>query len=543
MNSHSKIESSNLAQMLSDLKQEITEITNNIKETDNKVNYYMNKNIENSKKLRHNSASANISKNMILLPKKKYTFSNRSGSSLNLINSKYSKSTNYIRNPPQKDRIVTEYISNLNMNNNINYNNKTGSGLTYNLYSQKNKYNDNLNKLTIQINNNYPFHRLNCLSSYYDRKKLCNNYVYDIRPKYHTCENFYKKKKKRKPCTYIYKSSNIKCNTNNNIDFDNSNKMTEKSSINLNQDFINDSLKKILKCSSHKNNFTSMNMNKYILKNELKKKTKNNCKKYSIEIDEKYNITIPNRKVNNANEKNLTLNKFKNEYEDTKCDKTDITTNNYYYNDIIKEKNLLQIDLKLKDEKIYNLNKEIQRLKNSINIKNSIINILKCGNSNNNININNENINALNDLYQNNNNIPSKNVSNITLNNNIKTLQNEISKLRYNLNLQKNDDYLNLQTKNKDLINENLSLKEQLKNMIDIYYNTEKAKMENEINSRDKKIQMLMNDIANYDKNKKLLQDEIKRINEELENKKYNNENNNEINKYIDINIKILLMN
>ena len=314
---------------------------------------------------------------MILLPKKKYTFSNRSGLSLNLINSKYSKSTNYIRNPPQKDRIVTEYISNLNMNNNINYNNKTGSGLTYNLYSQKNKYNDNLNKLTIQINNNYPFHRLNCLSSYYDRKKLCNNYVYDIRPKYHTCENFYHKEKKRKPCTYIYKSSNIKCNTNNNIDFDNSNKMTEKSSINLNQDFINDSLKKILKCSSHKNNFTSMNMNKYILKNELKKKTKNNCKKYSIEIDEKYNITIPNRKVNNANEKNLTLNKFKNEYEDTKCDKTDITTNNYYYNDIIKEKNLLQIDLKLKDEKIYNLNKEIQRLKNSINIKNSIINILK----------------------------------------------------------------------------------------------------------------------------------------------------------------------
>ena len=473
--------------MLSDLNQEITEITNNIKETDNKVNYYMNKNIENSKKLRHNSASANISKNMILLPKKKYTFSNRSGLSLNLINSKYSKSTNYIRNPPQKDRIVTEYISNLNMNNNINYNNKTGSGLTYNLYSQKNKYNDNLNKLTIQINNNYPFHRLNCLSSYYDRKKLCNNYVYDIRPKYHTCENFYHKEKKRKPCTYIYKSSNIKCNTNNNIDFDNSNKMTEKSSINLNQDFINDSLKKILKCSSHKNNFTSMNMNKHILKNELKKKTKNNCKKYSIEIDEKYNITIPNRKVNNANEKNLTLNKFKTEYEDKKCDNTDITTTNYYYNDIIKEKNLLQIDLKLKDEKIYNLNKEIQRLKNSINIKNSIINILKCGNSNNNININNENINALNDLYQNNNTLQSKNVSNITLNNNIKTLQNEISKLRYNLNLQKNDDYLNLQTKNKDLINENLSLKEQLKNMIDIYYNTEKAKMENEINSRDKK--------------------------------------------------------
>ena len=160
INSHSKIENSNLAQMLNDLKQEITEITNNIKETDNKVNYYMNKNLENTKKIRHNSASANISKN-ILLPKKKYAFSNRSGLSLNLINSKYSKSSNYIRNIPQKDRIVTEYISNMNTNinnynlNNNNNKNQTGPSLTYNLYSQKNKYNDNLNKLTIQINNNY----------------------------------------------------------------------------------------------------------------------------------------------------------------------------------------------------------------------------------------------------------------------------------------------------------------------------------------------------------------------------------------------------
>ena len=55
---------------------------------------------------------------------------------------------------------------------------------------------------------------------------------------------------------------------------------------------------------------------------------------------------------------------------------------NYYCDDIIKDRNFLEIDLKLKDEKIYNLNKEIQRLKNSINIKNSIINILKYGNNN-----------------------------------------------------------------------------------------------------------------------------------------------------------------
>ena len=109
------------------------------------------------------------------------------------------------------------------------------------------------------------------------------------------------------------------------------------------------------------------------------------------------------------------------------------------------------MDLKLKDEKIYNLNKEIQRLKNSINIKNSIIAILKCGNNNcindnynsklNNGN-NKENINNINEIYQSN---QSKNMSNITLNNNIKTLQSEISKLRYNLNFQKNTDYLCLQ--------------------------------------------------------------------------------------------------
>ena len=47
--------------------------------------------------------------------------------------------------------------------------------------------------------------------------------------------------------------------------------------------------------------------------------------------------------MNNTNEKNLTLNNFKNEYEDTKCDKTYIVQNSYY-NEIIKEKHLLQLD-------------------------------------------------------------------------------------------------------------------------------------------------------------------------------------------------------
>ena len=213
LNSHSKIENNNLAQMLNNLKQEITEITNNIKETDNKVEYYLNKNLDNSKKIRNNSASANISKNTIYLPKKKYAFTNRGGISLNLINSNYSKSTNnrggislnlinsnyskstnIIRNLAQKDRIVTEYISNLN--NNSNNNNNIKVGLTYNLNTQKNK--NNINKLTIQPTyNNYSLNKLNYLSSYYNRKKLCNNYLYDIRPKYHTCENFYHREKKR----------------------------------------------------------------------------------------------------------------------------------------------------------------------------------------------------------------------------------------------------------------------------------------------------------------------------------------------------------
>ena len=47
INSHSRPENVNLAQMLNNLKREIVEISNNIKETDSKVEYYMNKNLEN----------------------------------------------------------------------------------------------------------------------------------------------------------------------------------------------------------------------------------------------------------------------------------------------------------------------------------------------------------------------------------------------------------------------------------------------------------------------------------------------------------------
>ena len=48
VNSHQKQNNVNLTQMLNNLKREIVEISNNIKETDSKVEYYMNKNFENS---------------------------------------------------------------------------------------------------------------------------------------------------------------------------------------------------------------------------------------------------------------------------------------------------------------------------------------------------------------------------------------------------------------------------------------------------------------------------------------------------------------
>ena len=132
VNSHQKQNNVNLTQMLNNLKREIVEISNNIKETDSKVEYYMNKNFENSKKMRSNSA--NISKNIILLPKQRSSFSNR-GISLDMINSNYSKSSNYIINNIKKENSpANEYISNVNTNTNTNSNNTL---LTYNLYSKK----------------------------------------------------------------------------------------------------------------------------------------------------------------------------------------------------------------------------------------------------------------------------------------------------------------------------------------------------------------------------------------------------------------------
>ena len=80
---------------------------------------------------------------------------------------------------------------------------------------------------------------------------------------------------------------------------------------------------------------------------------------------------------------------------------------------------------------------------------------------------------------------------------------------------------------------ENLSLNEQIKNLIDKYYNKIQTKLENENNLKDKKIDSLMNNIANYDKNKIILEEEIIKI------KKENNDKNKQlinINNYINEN-------
>ena len=60
-NSNHKYLNENLAQMLNNLKKEIFEISNNMKDGERKVDYYLNKNYDNSKKVR--SRSENISKN------------------------------------------------------------------------------------------------------------------------------------------------------------------------------------------------------------------------------------------------------------------------------------------------------------------------------------------------------------------------------------------------------------------------------------------------------------------------------------------------
>ena len=393
------------------------------------------------------SNSANISKNIILLPKQKNPLSNR-GISLDVINSNYSKSSNYIRNDITRDIPTTDYLSSINTNANTSNNTR----LTYNLYSKKNS-NNNINRLTIQVNSSNPSHKICCLNINPNKKKLYNNYINDTRPKYHTAENFYRhdKKKKQKENCNRNKYSNInssihnECNNSNNItNNNNSNKISEKSSIYINtnyQDYINESIKKIPKSSSsYRNNLNEKNSSK-IIQNDIKKIGKFNYKRGSLEkhiMDLQDNITSSNNIMpglfNSANSMKKELETLKNENEELRI------KYNMVNNDNKKDKRLLQIENKNKDEKICNLKIEIQRLNNTINIKDSIINILKYGNNNNyntnrlknNYNSDNNsineiygenylnNINSLNSLNitNGNNNNNSNNVSNIILNNN-----------------------------------------------------------------------------------------------------------------------------
>ena len=203
-----KYENVNLAKMLNNLKKEIVDISKNIKETDSKVDYYMNKNFENSKKMRNNSA--NISKNVIILPKKRESIINK-GISLdsNNLNLNNNKILNFIYNDNK--------YGNKNLNKNIN----NSTRLTYNLYT-----NNNDKKLTIELNNDYFVNKLN-------KNKLYNNYIEEIKPKYHTAENFYHHNKRKKQNININKYINNKYNinekNNENNFINNSNRISEKS--------------------------------------------------------------------------------------------------------------------------------------------------------------------------------------------------------------------------------------------------------------------------------------------------------------------------
>ena len=118
INSNHKYLNENLEQMLNNLKKEIFEISNNMKDGERKVDYYLNKNYDNSQKVR--SKSENISKNFLLLPKQKEEFAIK-GISLD-VNSSHNKKK--LLNSIYND------IKQKTSNNNT-------KRLTYNLYSKK----------------------------------------------------------------------------------------------------------------------------------------------------------------------------------------------------------------------------------------------------------------------------------------------------------------------------------------------------------------------------------------------------------------------
>ena len=118
-------------------------------------------------------STSNISKNIILLPKQKNHLSNR-WIYLDVINFNYSKSSNYIKNDVKRDIPTTDYISSINTNENTSNNTR----LTYNIYYIKNS-NNNINRLTIQVNSNNSIHKIWCLNINPNKKKLYNKYIND----------------------------------------------------------------------------------------------------------------------------------------------------------------------------------------------------------------------------------------------------------------------------------------------------------------------------------------------------------------------------
>ena len=115
----------------------------------------------------------------------------------------------------------------------------------------------------------------------------------------------------------------------------------------------------------------------------MKKIGKNNYKRVSLEkhiMDLQDNIISSNNIIpglfNSANSMKKELETLKNKNEELRI-KYNMAKNDN------KNDKLLQIENKNKEEKICNLKKNIQRLNNTINIKDIIINILKYGNNNN----------------------------------------------------------------------------------------------------------------------------------------------------------------
>ena len=547
----------NVEQMFNSLKNDIIEISNNTKEVENKCDYYINKNNEDQKKIRSNSA--NISKNLIFLPSKNKNtpaIIKNKGMSIEV-----DKKPNYIYNDYltdfllEKSRGGSSSSKNLKYNseNDINKNMKPGS-YSYNIYSKKSNLNlnnnsPNNNKLTIQINNkpNHNNHNINTkfnpnrntISKKYNNyvnykdNNLNINSIFSSKPMYHTAQNFYrgrghnnKKKKNNSTISNVNRTHSKNCknfsslnnnlstnkntpnnkNNNKNLLISTNNKASEKSSVYLTtnyQDYINDSIKKIPNSSSsYRNNLTIKNnsQNRKLVNKSIKYEIKNKINKLNFNKGDSLEKNILDLKNKISSSNNMipgivdSAHSMKQELDTLKVENEQLRIKLILSNNVVRNnKKLLQKENKEKDEQITNLKKEIRKLNSTLNIKESIISILKSNTNNNKIN-------------------ESKHNGSEILIANIKNLENEVSNLRYNLNEKKSQDYLNLETKNEDLVRENTALKKQIQNLINKYYNKEQKKIENDIIQKDKKIQILLMELATIKNEKKNLEEEIKNI-------------------------------